>query len=180
MTMPRLQGFPPIAAPTARVLILGSMPGSASLAAQAYYAHPQNRFWPFMGLLVGASQALPYAQRVDRLRTAGIALWDVLASCEREGSLDSAIRNDTVRVNDFEGFFARHRSIEAVLFNGAKAETSFRRWVRPGLSREDLRYRRLPSTSPANASQPQHVKLAAWREALEEAGIAVKKPPDRI
>lgn len=168
-----LQGLPPVVAKDARVLILGSMPGTASLQAGQYYAHRQNRFWPIMGALVGADPALPYAQRLARLGVAGIALWDVLARCEREGSLDAAIRDDTAIANDFAGFFSRHRTIDAVLFNGAKAESCFRRFVAPQLPGLTLDYRRLPSTSPANAATAATAKLAAWRDALLAAGVAL-------
>lgn len=166
----RLEGFPPVATRDARVLVLGSMPGAASLRAAQYYAHPQNRFWPIMGALVGALPTLPYRQRLRRLTGAGIALWDVLAACEREGSLDSAIRDDTAEANDFAGFFTAHPRIRAVLFNGGKAEAAFRRLVLPSLPALALDCRRLPSTSPANASQPAAMKLAAWRDALRAAG----------
>lgn len=168
------RSFSPVSSGDARVLVLGSMPGMRSLQAQQYYAHPQNRFWPFMGELVGAVPTLPYSERCRRLTLAGIALWDVLASCERTGSLDSAIRDETAQANDFEEFLATHPSIGAVLFNGAKAEDSFRRFVVPSLGRMDLSYRRLPSTSPANASQRPADKLAAWREGLRDAGIVVR------
>ena len=160
--------FPPIAGPGARVLVLGSMPGVRSLEAGRYYAHPQNRFWPFMGELLGAGPELPYPDRCRRLVEAGVAVWDVLASCEREGSLDSAIRDEAA--NDFPALFATHPTIATVLFNGAKAEASFRRLVIPALQ-PDVIYRRLPSTSPANASQPAADKLAAWRLAFRDAGI---------
>lgn len=171
-----VRGFPPVSDPRARVLILGSMPGRKSLQAHRYYAHPQNRFWPIMGTLVGADPALPYPERCTRLTASGIALWDVLASCERPGSLDSAIRDDTAQANDFGRFFAAHPAIGAVLFNGAKAESSFQRFVLPALAPAlvEMRYRRLPSTSPANASQRLEDKLAAWKEGLREAGIAVR------
>ncbi|KRD40003.1 DNA-deoxyinosine glycosylase [Lysobacter sp. Root916] len=167
----RLSSFAPVATADARVLVLGSMPGEASLAATRYYAHPQNRFWPIMGALVGATPALPYEQRLQRLLDAGIALWDVLASCERVGSLDTAIR--APQANDFAGFFAAHPRVATVLFNGAQAETSFRRLVLPGLAAPLPMLRRLPSTSPANAGQRPEAKLAAWREALSDAGIAL-------
>ena len=99
---------------------------------------------------------------------AGIALWDVIAHCRREGSLDSAIRDEVV--NDFGRFLGEHSRIGTVLFNGAKAETSFVRHVLPTLARSGLTCRRLPSTSPANASQTDAAKLAAWHAALLDAG----------
>ncbi|QDH69815.1 DNA-deoxyinosine glycosylase [Marilutibacter alkalisoli] len=173
-----LQGLTPIANPDAKVLILGSMPGAASLVAGQYYAHPQNRFWPFMGELVGALPSLTYPERVARLAGAGIAVWDVIGRCRREGSLDSAIRD--VEVNDFTGFLTTHMSVRTLLFNGIKAEATFARLVMPTLHEHGLagrlRYRRLPSTSPANASQPATMKLAAWREALAEARVVPAHP----
>jgi TDG/mug DNA glycosylase family protein len=165
-----LQGLAPIAARDARVLVLGSMPGAASLQAQRYYAHPRNHFWPIMGELVGADPALEYAQRLQRLRASGIALWDVLDRCEREGSLDSAIRDDTAQANDFAGFFRRHPQVRSVLFNGAKAQAAYAR-LAPPLDSFGVRSHRLPSTSPANAAMPFAKKLAAWRDALQAAGV---------
>ena len=165
-----LQGFPPVATRDARVIVLGSMPGAASLQAERYYAHPRNAFWPIMGELVGADPALPYAQRLARLKSAGIALWDVLDRCEREGSLDSAIVDATAQANDFAAFFRQHAKLTTVLFNGAKAEAAYRRFG-PPLEAFGLRAFRLPSTSPANASIAFAKKLAAWREALQAAGI---------
>ena len=163
-----LQGLPPIAAADACVLILGSMPGAASLLAGQYYAHGQNRFWPFMAALTDMDVSLPYPERVQRLHLAGIAVWDVIARCRRNGSLDSAIRDEAV--NDFGRFFAQHAGIATVLFNGAKAETTFMRRVLPTLGLPGLKCCRLPSTSPANASQPEAAKLTAWRGALLDAG----------
>jgi hypoxanthine-DNA glycosylase len=171
--MTLLKGLAPIASADACVLVLGSMPGAASLQAGQYYAHGQNRFWPFMGILVGAEPSLPYAQRLQRLESAGIAVWDVIANCRREGSLDTAIRDETA--NDFGLFLAQHTGIATVLFNGAKAEATFARHVLPTLARTGLRRQRLPSTSPANASQPDAAKLAAWRAALLEAGARLAR-----
>ena len=170
---PVVHSFEPVADANARVLVLGSMPGLKSLQAGQYYAHPQNRFWPFMGQLVGAGPDLPYPERCRRLARAGIAVWDVLSCCERPGSLDSAIRDDTAAANDLAGFLSTHPGVRRILFNGAKAESSFTRLVLPGLGRPDLGYRRLPSTSPANASQRAADKLTAWREALLDAGIGL-------
>ncbi len=168
----RIIGFPPIENPSARIVILGSMPGEASLRAEQYYAHPQNLFWRILGEIIGGAHGAslrdaPYADRVPILRSNGIALWDVLASCVREGSLDADIVADSVHPNDFAAFFAKHNKIERVLFNGAKAETCFRRYVAPTLQARAIRHLRLPSTSPANASIPYARKIAAWRAALE-------------
>ncbi|MCG2575482.1 DNA-deoxyinosine glycosylase [Dechloromonas sp. XY25] len=160
--MSQVSSFPPVAAPDARVLILGSMPGEASLRAGQYYAHQRNAFWRIMGDLLGAGPALPYADRLARLQAAGIALWDVIADCRRSGSLDAAIVKDSVRANDFGGFFAAHPGVERVYFNGGVAEANFRRHVLPGLPGTTLHMQRLPSTSPAHAARPYAEKLAAW------------------
>lgn len=157
-----LQGFPPVADARARLLVLGSMPGQASLDVGEYYAYRQNAFWRIMGDLLGAGPALPYGRRLERLKAAGIALWDVIAACERQGSLDADIVGTSVRVNDFPGFFAAHPGIESVFFNGAAAEAAFRRHVLPGLAGRRLRLQRLPSTSPAHAGIRYEQKLAAW------------------
>lgn len=159
-------GFPPVAAPGARALILGSMPGQASLRAGQYYAHERNAFWRIMGDLLGAGPDLPYAQRLEKLTGAGIALWDVIAACERAGSLDADIVRHSVAPNDFVAFFAVHRDIARVFFNGAAAETAFRRHVLPALPGLSLRLARLPSTSPAHAALGYADKLAAWSALL--------------
>jgi TDG/mug DNA glycosylase family protein len=160
----RLRSFAPIARRDARVLILGSMPGVASLAANRYYAHPQNAFWPIMGELLGFDPTTPYARRVAALKRRRIAVWDVLHSCVREGSLDTRIEAEIA--NDFEAFFRAHPRVTRVYFNGAKAEASYRRHVLPRL-RGALRYTRLPSTSPAHAGLPFRRKLDAWRAILK-------------
>lgn len=161
--------FAPIAARDATVLILGSMPGKASLLANRYYAHPRNAFWPIMGELFGAGPEVSYAQRVRILKRAGVAVWDVLASCARAGSLDSDIDEDTIVPNDFVSFFRTHRRIGRVYFNGAKAEASFHRHVLPVLGPMRLGMTRLPSTSPANASWSHARKLQAWRSVRDES-----------
>jgi len=153
--------FPAIVDPEARILILGSMPGEASLRAQQYYAHPQNAFWKIMDKIFGAGPGKDYALRVAILQAAGIAVWDVLQSCERTGSLDSAIKEETP--NDFAAFFKNYPGITHVFFNGAKAEASFHRLVLPNLGQTGIRYLRLPSTSPAHAMQNFETKLTAWR-----------------
>jgi double-stranded uracil-DNA glycosylase len=165
----RLTGLPPVAARGARVLILGSMPGAASLAARSYYAHPRNQFWPIIGTVTGAAADLPYGRRLAALRGAGIALWDVVASCHRRGSLDTAIDRASLEVNDLAGFFQRHPAVATVLFNGATAEALFRRFVLPTLEFRALDLERLPSTSPAHAGLSQERKLVQWRRALLHA-----------
>lgn len=169
--MPLVQSFPPIEDARARVLVLGSMPGKASLAAGQYYAHAQNLFWRILGEVTGAAPSQPYAARTRALKLQGIALWDVLASCAREGSLDSAIDDDTISANDFVSFYRAHPRIAQVFFNGAKAEACYRKHVLPLLANASApaAYRRLPSTSPANASIPRAHKHKVWRQALQLA-----------
>jgi hypoxanthine-DNA glycosylase len=160
------RGFPPIAAADARVLVLGSMPSVASLAKQQYYGHPHNAFWPIMGRLFGAGPELAYGERQRILCARGVAVWDVLRQCYREGSLDAAIRGDSEAANDFVAFFRAQRSIHTVFFNGRKAESAFRRHVLEQIAElgREFRYVRLPSTSPAHAGRSFEQKLAAWRQ----------------
>lgn len=163
--MTTVTSFAPIEPPSARILILGSMPGVASLAAGQYYAHPRNAFWPIMADLCGFSAELPYARRVAALKAAGVALWDVLQSCQRPGSLDAAIASGSRVPNDFRALFAAHPGIRLVAFNGAEAERSFNSLVLPQIDLSGIRRVRLPSTSPAHAV-PLERKLAVWREVL--------------
>jgi hypoxanthine-DNA glycosylase len=167
-----IHGFPPISAADARVLILGSMPSAASLAEEAYYAHPRNAFWPIMARLLGFPPGAPYTERAAALREHGIALWDVLHSCVRPGSLDSRIEPASMAPNDFTAFFRDHPAIEWIAFNGATAEASYCKRVRPGLVApwHDLPSVRLPSTSPANARLRFEEKLAAWRVLTQAPG----------
>lgn len=160
--------FPPIAAPDARLLILGSMPGAASLEAGQYYAHPRNAFWPVMAALFGVEAGADYDQRCEALRRCGVAVWDVLEACVREGSLDSAIDRSTAEANDFIAFFAAHSGVRAIYFNGATAEQLYLRRVLPSLppAAAALPLTRLPSTSPAHASLTHEEKRAAWARAI--------------
>lgn len=163
--MTRICSFPPLAKKDARVLILGSMPGVASLDAQQYYAHPRNLFWPIMGELVGAGPDLPYAERIRVLQAHRIAVWDVLQSCVREGSLDSAIAEEVPQ--DFRGFFKAHPDVEYVFFNGGKARQSFQRYVAKTLDNiEQLHFELLPSTSPAHAARSFAEKTQIWSRIL--------------
>ncbi|MBI5936552.1 MAG: DNA-deoxyinosine glycosylase [Betaproteobacteria bacterium] len=165
--MTRVRGFGPIANADAEILILGSMPSAASLAAGQYYAHPRNQFWPIAAELFGFDVMAPYRARTQALKAARIAVWDVLHSCVRRGSLDSSIEDAGLAVNDFVVFFARHKKIRHVLFNGAKAEQCYKRYVLPSVAAVPVAYMRLPSTSPANASLPFAAKLEVWRAAFE-------------
>lgn len=160
--MATVRSFAPVASADATVLILGSMPGEASLRAGQYYAHERNAFWRIMGDLLGAGPSLPYRERLERISAAGIALWDVIADCERDGSLDADIVGASVCVNDFAEFFATHPAIRRVYFNGAAAESNFRRHVLPRLAGRNVTLSRLPSTSPAHAAKGYAEKLAAW------------------
>jgi hypoxanthine-DNA glycosylase len=162
VTTPLLHGLPPIIDDGARVLILGNMPSVMSLGAQEYYANPRNAFWRITGEIFGFAADRPYDDRTAALTAHGVAVWDVLRSCRRVGSLDSAVEPDSMVANDFGQLFERHPQITRVLFNGAAAEKNFNRLVRiaPGFL-----FRRLPSTSPAQTMRFAD-KLAAWREAI--------------
>lgn len=154
--VPVRAGLPPVFAPDARVLILGSFPGEASLAAAQYYAHPRNQFWPILSALLDEPlAAMPYDARLDRLRARRVALWDVIERCRRAGSLDSAIRDP--RANALEDLLARAPGIRAAAFNGKTAGR-----MEPLLRDLGLRTYVMPSTSPANASLSRQAKLDAW------------------
>ena len=157
-------GFPPVAQGDAKLLILGSLPGERSIAAQQYYAHPRNAFWKIMEELYGIGGE--YEQRCRQLTEHRIALWDVLASSVRPGSLDANIAVATARANDFSGFLAEHPQVTRVFFNGRKAEQLFRRFVLDTLSDDAPTLVGLPSTSPAHAAMPFDKKLEIWRSML--------------
>jgi hypoxanthine-DNA glycosylase len=157
-----LYGLPPIIDDRAQALILGNMPSVMSLGAQEYYANPRNAFWRITGEIFGFDASGPYDVRTAALTANGIAVWDVLRSCRRIGSLDSAVEPDSVVANDFGELIERYPDISRVFFNGAAAEKNFNRLVRVA---PDFRYRRLPSTSPAQTMRYEN-KLAAWRDAI--------------
>jgi hypoxanthine-DNA glycosylase len=154
-------GFAPVARQDACLLILGSMPGVASLDATEYYAFAHNVFWKIMADLFNAGPELDYLSRLQKLTDNHIALWDVIESCHRPGSLDSSISDDGMVTNDFKGFFAQHPHITHIYFNGQKAAGLFKKKVEPGLTRH-YEYHVLPSTSPAHAAIPYIAKLKAW------------------
>lgn len=163
-----------MAARDARLLVLGSMPGLASLAAGQYYAHPRNQFWTLMGELCGARPELSYKARCRMLRANGIALWDVFGSCVRAGSADSAIELANAELNDLAGFVETHPSLERILCNGRLAFESFRRHSGVSLAQRfpALQVLPVPSTSPAHAGVPLMRKLALWRAAWLPTGSA--------
>lgn len=153
------RSFPPVVGRRPRVLILGSLPGDASLKLGQYYGHPQNRFWELLGAALGEDlRALPYAKRLARLKARGVALWDVVASARRRGSLDSAIRGE--RHNPVLDLI-RRTGVRAVFFNGRKAADAFARGC--GAAPDGVATIVLPSSSPANAAIRATVKAAAWR-----------------
>ena len=163
--MTQVHSFTPVSRPDARLLILGSMPGRLSLEKQQYYAHPRNAFWPIAADLFGFSQDLAYPDRKRALIAGKAALWDVLKACTRTTSLDSDIVESSIVPNDFAAFFAAHRRIRLICFNGTKAEQTFNRYVAEGLCPEQqaIARVRLPSTSPAHASLTPSQKLHEWR-----------------
>lgn len=168
MTQPIEIGFPALAQFDATVLILGSMPGVASLQQQQYYAHKRNAFWPIMTTLFDWPESASYAAHCQRLLDQKIAVWDVLKSCHRRGSLDSNIDKSSLAINDFECFLTEHRAIETLCFNGNTAYQLFKRHVCPELT-ADLHLIALPSTSPAHAAMSFQIKLEKWQAALTRA-----------
>ena len=166
--MSNINSFTPIENSNANVLILGSMPSKTSLLVGQYYAHSRNSFWPIMGDLIVATRTLPYALRIKILKSNGIALWDVLASCTRESSLDSDIDQASARANNFELFLSAHQNITDIFFNGAMAEKCFNKLVLQKLKPNLVRYTRLPSTSPAHAAMTYNQKLKAWKDILQK------------
>jgi TDG/mug DNA glycosylase family protein len=163
--MSDIAGFAPIVTSNASVLILGSIPSEASLLRQQYYGHPRNAFWPIMSTLFGSDPELCYQRRKEMLMKKGIAVWDVLQSCSRLGSLDSSIELATIRTNDFMGFFTEYKYIKQVFFNGRMAEKLYQKRILPTLNYcfSYLEYQCLPSTSPAHASLKFEQKIEAWK-----------------
>ena len=154
------------------------MPGVASLQAVEYYAHPRNAFWPIIEALFGVEHSQPYQQRLQALTEHKVALWDVLQSCRRPGSLDSAIEAASEKANDFAAFFASHPHLHTIFFNGRKAEQVFKSKALPDLLEQgpqlEARLQRmefvaLPSTSPAMASLRFAGKLERWQVVAKAA-----------
>ncbi|MCW4454466.1 DNA-deoxyinosine glycosylase [Flavobacterium sp. MXW15] len=170
-----LQGLPAQVETDCRVLVLGSMPGVASLQAQRYYAHPRNRFWPVMATLCGFAAELPYPQRMQALLASGVGLWDVIGRCERSGSLDAAIRRGSEVPNPLPELVAGLPQLRAIACNGGSAAQAFARWVQPSLpvAARSLPVLALPSTSPANAAFTLPRLLQQW----QRVGPYLPPPP---
>eukprot|EP00920_Eleutheroschizon_duboscqi_P040916 GHVT01097847.1.p1 GENE.GHVT01097847.1~~GHVT01097847.1.p1 ORF type:complete len:184 (-),score=36.34 GHVT01097847.1:101-652(-) len=167
-----LQGLAPVAGTGARLLVLGSFPGVASLQAQQYYAHPRNQFWPILSAIWGLDGDAnlankPYTERLPVALAHGLAIWDVYAGCKRQGSLDSAIEEPVL--NDLAGLIRALPTLKGIAHNGA--ESAKHRKITQALG---LPVFKLPSTSPANASWRFERKLAAWREVFEATGADTK------
>jgi hypoxanthine-DNA glycosylase len=161
--MPRLRGLAPVVAADTQVVVLGSFPSSASLAARQYYAHPRNQFWLLMGGLLGEDLvALPYPERLRRVLARQLGIWDVIASCERTGSLDSAIR--APRANPAATLLRSAPHLRGVVFNGQRAAVGADLWRAAGLGVAVA-----PSTSPAHAGMRVDEKARRWQEAIEQA-----------
>lgn len=164
--MNRLLGLAPVVNAGTRLIVLGSFPGVASLKAQQYYGHPQNHFWKILGALWAAPlPQMPYAQRLESMLAHGVGLWDVYGACEREGSLDSAIRQG--ELNDFAWLQAQCPHLQAIAHNGGESFKHAKHTERLGLP-----IYKLPSTSPANASWSFDRKLVAWKEVFDKHCIA--------
>ncbi|OON60533.1 DNA-deoxyinosine glycosylase [Massilia sp. KIM] len=173
-TSPTLTGLAPIIDAEVRILVLGSFPGAASLAAQQYYAHPRNQFWRLISAVLGEDlTSLSYPERLPRLLAHHVGLWDVLAACEREGSLDSAIRKPAA--NDFERLRALCPRLETVGFNG-QASGKFA----PQFAAHGYRTVVLPSSSPAHMALSFEQKLAVWRQLAEADGGEDVLPQQRL
>jgi double-stranded uracil-DNA glycosylase len=151
------EAFPAVIAPTARILILGTMPSEISLERGEYYGNPRNQFWRIMQSLFDIPADDPYAARIAGLQRNRIALWDVLQSCQRVGSLDSAIKNAIP--NDFAGLFASLPELKIIAFNGKKSNEWFERWAQ--VDTAGFQKVIMPSTSPA-AAMAFEKKLATW------------------
>lgn len=163
--MTRLVGLPPVIGPDTRLLVLGSFPGAASLRVQQYYGHPQNSFWKILGALWSMDlMASPYAQRLDAAHAHGLGIWDVYRACEREGSLDTAIRQ--AELNDFSALRHTCPRLQALAHNGGESFRHVKHTRALGLPVYPL-----PSTSAANASWSFDRKLAAWAEVLQRHGV---------
>ena len=168
MTQARIHSFPPIIRKGCRILILGSMPSVTSLEKYQYYGHKQNDFWPMMFDMFGQTYTEDYSKKQELLLSYDIALWDVLSSCERDGSLDSNIINETP--NDIVGLIEEYPTIEYIIFNGGKSYQSFKKYFSNLLMQKE--YLKMPSTSPAYTLKKEE-KRKQWRKILDICEINI-------
>lgn len=164
MNHQRASGFAPVWRADARLLILGSLPGAASLAATEYYAHPRNQFWPLMQALFAVDATAPYETRLAQLQDAGVALWDLLESAVRPGSLDSAIVADSMQINDLAALIDQLPHLQTIALNGAKAAQLLTRYQKSQPLPAHLKIIALPSSSPAHAALNFSQKLQQWQQ----------------
>lgn len=158
-----LSSFEPLIDKNTHTLIIGTMPGVASLAAKEYYANPRNVLWQIISELFNDGKTFEnYDDKKNCLLRNGIGLWDSLQNCNREGSLDTNIK-DAVP-NDFETLLVQYSHVKKLLFNGKKAYELFKRFH--GGILENVTCFIMPSTSPANASVPRQIKSEQWKNAL--------------
>lgn len=157
----RISSFPPIIDAQSEILILGSIPGVKSLEKQQYYAHPQNKFWKIIFELLNEDFTDDYIQRIETIKKHHIALWDVIDSCERKGSLDSEIRNE--EANQIEELLEEHPNIKAIFCNGGKSYKNLQKLLGKNYT---LPVFQLPSTSPLHTVSFEK-KLEEWKEILE-------------
>ena len=158
----RISGFYSISNTSSSILILGSMPSISSLSINQYYGHPRNCFWTIISKLLNAPTELSYEKRKKLLLDKKIALWDVLSSCHRKGSLDSNIDINSIEFNDFNLFFSQYKNINHIFFNGQKSKQLFNKHVFPIMKNQKLQYHTLPSTSPAMAQLKFEEKYIKW------------------
>lgn len=162
--MTKLESLKPVIGPKPKVLILGSMPGKQSLVKQQYYGNPRNHFWPIMSRLLNKDLTVfSYEDKIEYLKKHGIALWDVIATCEREGSLDSAIRHE--KSNDIKTLLEHESSIAWIGLNGTKAYQSFEKYIKHAAFKP-VPYKKLPSTSPVPGRNVKSFseKVEIWGE----------------
>ena len=170
--MPLPEGLPPVFGTVPRIMVLGSFPGTRSLEAGEYYGNPNNQFWNIIERSLGIPQSLPYEERINEIGRAGIALWDVIRSCERNGAMDNRIRN--ARVNDIPAILERYPSIQVIGLNGKTAGKFFSRAWPAGFN--DVNVTVLPSTSPANARIRLEEKICAWHRIVGEGHPLLSSP----
>jgi double-stranded uracil-DNA glycosylase len=157
------EGFDPIAGKTVNVLILGTFPSEESLKQKQYYAHPRNLFWDMIAAICETGKVDDYKKRCDLVKSEGIAIWDVLKSCDREGSSDGQIRRGHFIINDIYSFISEH-PVKVIIFNGKKAAILFKQYVEPAIFPSRPRMLIMPSTSPANATLSKQQKMERWLE----------------